>query len=321
MEPPSISLFFRQRRAFLLPFRHWLLQSMISTSLPERQVAFRVLAQGCPLDESSIWTCIELLCSVVYSETTYLWMEPFRVVACIAVLKHIVVNVMPDNERLGFCRWSRTGLTPMCETLRTLALKAKHEQGSQVTLRACFSFVDLLHFLVLKGRSESVHGIHKILWSTISEGQSISPLACLVATYQLWKDFPKDILMENYLGLLGRLVDPSVLPDICSGESVIESSRPVGRLAATFRSSKGKGQLALGKSDQKDGPNNFDLSRREITSASTVGDLSTQESPIAAAFATILESSPENRYVMELVSRLIGSLYGSNNFTRQQQPR
>lgn len=333
-EHPTMSQLFLRRGLRLSPFKHWLLQSMISASLPERQVAFRILSQGCPLDDSSIWTCIELLCSTVYSETTYRTNASSNVVGCIAFLKHIVINVLSDSGRLGFCRSSSVGLTPMCETLWRLALLGKHSDRyqSQALLRVCLSFVDLLHSTILKGTSEAVKEIHKMLWSAGSEGHGVSqvmgersfhlnsPLACLVATYHLWRELPKDRSTENYTGLLNRLIDPSVLPDIHPGDSGTALSRAgdhISRLSETFRATKGTSQLAPNKTGKKEGSNDDDGAGGN-GSALAVDDSGARESLSAAAVAAILESSSENRSVMESVSRLIGSLYGSSNETRGQ---
>ncbi|KAG7367430.1 E3 ubiquitin-protein ligase UBR4-domain containing protein [Nitzschia inconspicua] len=315
------SILFHKSSHLFLPLKHWLLHSLISASLPERRFACRILAQGCPLDGSSKWTCIELLCSVIYNEKIHLSQESSDIVACIALLKHIVVNVLSSNERIAFCFSPVTGVSIVCDTLWKLSLEARTcDEQASATLRICYCFVDFLHSIVLNGTSESVKQIHQFIWSPSSgeqdgshpwKGNSCrkhSPLTCLVATYHLWSDLPKNRSMRSYAGLLKRLIDPSVLPDTysLSGESKVEpniAADHTNRLSATFTMMKNNSNVNNSKKGD---------------SSETTGHLGNLESPKAPAVPAMLESPPENRSIMESFSRLVGSLYGSSREGRVQ---
>jgi E3 ubiquitin-protein ligase UBR4 len=307
-----------------LSINHWLLGSLVSTSLPERQVASKILAQGCPLDQTSIWNCLGVLCSIVYNPKLHLATSASNAVGCIAFLKHVVVNVLSDVDRLAFCHSNAMGLSSICDTLWKLALSAKqgNSQQSQATLRVCFCFEDLLYSITLKGHPKSAPKIHKMLWCVSSEGQNPSlsssgtsfrlqsPLACLVATYHLWNDLPKNKTYEHYTGLLKRLIDPGVLPDVYPDE---RKTDPIGarddldRLSTTFGLTKSKKHATTIKNDRKQSPNGTD---GEVSnSARNEGGLG---SPSAADVVSTLESSNETRSTLESVSRYIGSLFGSD---------
>ena len=238
----------------IVPYFHWLMQSLASASLQERQVACKILAQGCPLDDSSVWTCLEIVTQQIKEADPSRDSDSRSILVWTSICKHLVVNVLSSRMRLAFCVNRRMGLKWLCGTLWKLSQMAlvknnighRDERREHLVMRDCLAILDLVHYLVLEGHDDIVLQIHKFVWSTDikssiapPDDDSLSPLACLIGTYHLWREFRSHTSMESYTVKLKQLCDPAALPKIDSSRTTTgnEKHTEYNRLIDTFANS------------------------------------------------------------------------------------
>mmetsp|Transcript_37080 Transcript_37080/g.41421 ORF Transcript_37080/g.41421 Transcript_37080/m.41421 type:complete len:1925 (+) Transcript_37080:80-5854(+) len=221
---------YRKDAFFPSPYRngggsfHWLIQSLASPAVRERRVAFQILAMGCPMDNASVHILIEIIVQLIRERNASCESDATCMVGWVTLLKFLLVQVLSDPERLAFCVRPDIGLPWLCRALWKASSERKQKVG---TTRVFLSLVDLVHSLVLTGKDDTIYQIHKVLWSErrdIKDGTCsndddddlISPLACLMGTYHLWREHPRKKSMEKYTTMIKQLIDPTLLPKIVS---------------------------------------------------------------------------------------------------------
>ena len=138
---------------------HWLIKSLASRSVRERRVAFQIVAAGSPMDDASVCTLIEITVHLIRKGNPSLDSDAMCMVGWIALLKLVAVQILSDAERLAFCARSDIGLSCLCSTLWTIT--SQHKINA-CTTRICMSLVDLVHSLVLTGRTkDKTYQVHK----------------------------------------------------------------------------------------------------------------------------------------------------------------
>ena len=205
---------------------HWLIQSLSSPSVRERRVALKILTTGCPMDDTSLRSLIELLVFLIKEGNAFRDVDATCMIGWLALLKAIVVRVLSGPERLAYSIRPDIGLTWLCRFFwRISSLSQKQKYPRTGTTFVCLAIVDIIHSLVLTGSDDTVYQIHKILWSEKKRTTSsdigndphlISPLACLMGAYHLWTENRRNsrTVDEKYVTMMKQLIDPSLLPKV-----------------------------------------------------------------------------------------------------------
>ena len=156
--------------------RHWLIQGLCSSSLPERQVACKLLCQGCSLsDLHRQWQLMELLVELCQEPE----LSEHCFVAWIALLQHLIVVHNNNRTALAFLRHPRMGLNWICKTLLDCATSKKIVKTQ--------SLVKLLHVLTFSNEGTSSIAVEE-LWQNTKRWNSITTcmlggnLSCLERT-------------------------------------------------------------------------------------------------------------------------------------------
>lgn len=220
---------------------HWLFESLQSSSTPERQVACRILAMGCPLEAHALWQVLEIL-------VTLLWQghqSHAAAVTMVALIKHIVLlplsksssaaasanttgapsttsTTTNQNFVLAFLRNKHMGLSWMCTLLWKQASSAflhceGREDPADCAVVVSSALVDLLYHLLLVGTTtlEELQVAHAFLWKQNATADATpSPLSCLLATQLLWKQHKHELhpAQKDVLHVLKQLLDPHTVP-------------------------------------------------------------------------------------------------------------
>ncbi len=313
---------------------HWLFRSLSSPSVRERRVALKILALGCPMDDTSIRSLIEILVFLIKKGNAFRDVDATCMVGWLALLKFLLIRVLPGSERVAYCVRPDIGLTWLCRSLWQISSLFQQEVHPRAgTTRVCLSFVDIIHSLVLTGRDDAIYQVHNLLWreynnmGTSSNGNSphqISPLACLMGTYHLWAGSHRynRIVEEKYVTMMKQLIDPSLLPKILPrhpvSSSVCDAKRD--RRLTSF----------LGKSKDSTSTTKHSPKKRSSSTTSADSHLSNNTTTKARTNRSAIASSPgsdsarspimlgspragEERSMGASVARLFRSLYASNN--------
>jgi len=324
---------------------HWLVWSLSSPSVRERRVALKILAMGCPMDDSSIRSLIELVVFLIKEGNAFRDVDATCMVGWLTLLKFLVVRVLSGPERLAYCIRPDIGLFWLCRSLwKVSSLSQQQDHPRTGTTRVCLSFVDIIHSLVLTGTDDSIYQIHKVLWSEKtrnrnggidSDSQLISPLASLMGTYHLWTETYRGSKMveEKYVMMMKQLIDPSLLPKIVprsSGSSVASTGgeKREQRLASVLgKPNNSSSTVSNEKEKSSMSTMTKATKKRALSTTSTDSKAGSNESgsnnnaaiatsPGGNSISSSMMGSPPiaaDRSMVASVARLFSSIYGSNN--------
>ena len=201
---------------------HWLFRSLSSPSVRERRVALKILALGCPMDDTSIRNLIELVVFLIKEGNVFRDVDSTCMVGWLTLLKFLVIRVLSSPERLAYSVCPDIGLDWLCRSLWQVSSLSQQETHPRAgTTRVCLAFVDIIHSIVLTGSDDTNFTVHDVLWiekKRSSKNNSMgnnnrhlnSPLACLVGTHHLLNK----TVGEKYVTMMEQLIDPSLLPKI-----------------------------------------------------------------------------------------------------------
>ena len=324
---------------------HWLVRSLSSPSVRERRVALKILAMGCPMDDWSIRSLIELVVFLIKEGNAFRDVDATCMVGWLTLLKFLVVRVLSGPECLAYCIRPDIGLSWLCRSLwKVSSMSQQQDHPRTRTTRVCLSFVDIIHSLVLTGTEESIYQIHKVLWSEKTRNrnggidndpQLISPLACLMGTYHLWTETYRGSKMveEKYVTMMQQLIDPSLLPKIVpfsSGSSVASTGaeKREQRLASVLGKPNNSSSTASNEKEKSSTSITTKATKkRALSTTSTDSKAGSNESgsnnnaaiatsPGGNSMSSSMMGSPPNaadRSMVASVTRLFSSIYGSNN--------